>query len=180
MIRRLFLIAALALAPLLALSQSLSPAQITTLRAFCLADQTCAAMVNAPSPDDAAIAAWFNGDTETYIVWRTSVTRAELTQDAGFDWTRVDNLSVSKERVWRWLFEDGPINPSNANVRAGIAATWVGTAADLAVRESVLAKCKRSATRAQRALASGAGTTAAPSVMSWEGTVSQSDASLLR
>lgn len=180
MIRHLIALIALCLLAFGAQSQGLSPQQIGTLRVACAADQACAALANAPSPDDGAIAAWMNTDTETFIVWRTSVTRAELMQDAAFDWTRVDNLSAGKERIWTWMFQEGPINPSKPNVRSGITSTWVGTAADVAVQVAVLAKCKRSATRAQRFLSTGAGTTGNPAVLTWEGQVSQSDASLLR
>jgi hypothetical protein len=38
------------------------------------------------------------------------------------------------------------INPTKPNVRAGINAVWVGTAADLAVRAAVYVHCQRDAT----------------------------------
>ena len=62
----------------------------------------------------------------------------------GFDWVEVDNLTVGKARIWEWLFDNATttINPSKANVRAGIAECWKGTAAKLAVQAAVLAHCK--------------------------------------
>ena len=49
-----------------------------------------------------------------------------------------------------------------ANVRAGIEAVWVGTAADLAVRAAVYGHCKRNATRGQKLFSTGTGTTESP------------------
>ena len=65
-------------------------------------------------------------------------------------------------------------------MRAGIDAAWGGTAADLAVRASVYSKCRRQATRAEKALATGAGTTASPSTMTLIGDLSYAQASLIR
>lgn len=105
-----------------------------------------------------------------YIVWRTRVNQDEIMQN-GFDWVRVDNLSVGKARIWEWLFANAEriINPSKANVRLGIDETWKGTAADLLVREAVYVHCKRPATVLEKLFATGTGTTLSPSVMSVEG-----------
>ena len=137
---------------------------------------------SSPLPDDEALAAYFNADTSTFIVWRTSVTKEELTANDAFAWDRVDNLSVGKARIWDAMFDNSSrsINPSKANVRAGIAAAWVGTAADLAVRAAVLAQCQRSATRAEKILATGTGTAATPALLTFEGAISVVEASLIR
>ena len=103
-----------------------------------------------------------------FVVWRTEVKIDEIMRN-GMDWARVDNLSVGKARIWDWLGRLGTINASMPNVRAGIDATWVGTAADLAVRASVYVHCKRSATRAEKALATGVGSDASPAAMGFEG-----------
>jgi hypothetical protein len=76
----------------------------------------------------------------------------------GFDWTRVDNLTVGKARIWEFMTTLGVINPSQANVRAGILAVF-GTAGDLAMRLSIFGHCQRLATRVQKLFATGAGTT---------------------
>lgn len=116
-----------------------------------------------------------------FIVWKTSVTRREILQN-GFDWTRLDNLAVGKARVWNDIFagenEFGlpDLNPSKLNVRTGIESVWVGTAADLAVRAAVYAHCKRTATTAEKVLASGTGSDAVPATMSFEGEISLQDA----
>lgn len=159
----------------------LTSQQIATLKAACLADvAVCKPLHDAA--DDVGLAAYFNTDTVTWIVWKTSVMKDEITQDDSFDWTRVDNLTVGKARTWSELFDNASrsINPSKANVRAGIAATWVGTAADLAVQAAVLARCKRSATRAEKVLSTGTGTTATPAFVTFQGSISPAEASLIR
>jgi hypothetical protein len=66
----------------------------------------------------------------------------------------------------------GSINPSKANIRAGIAATWVGNAQLLAVQAAVLAGCKRKATRTERLLATGTGSDGSPGLLTYEGGLS--------
>ena len=132
----------------------------------------------APSADNAfAIAAALQVEASPeFIVWRTSVKQDEIMQN-GFDWLRVDNLSVGKARIWEWLFdnEENVFDPSRPNVRAGIDETWKGTAADLAVRAAVYVHCKRAATIIEKLLATGTGTTEAPATMGYEGSVSYND-----
>ncbi|HWS73672.1 MAG TPA: hypothetical protein VN324_00890, partial [Quisquiliibacterium sp.] len=113
---------------------SLTTEQLATLRAGVFADPTAAALLAAGNWQE--VQAWLNAaSSPAYTVWRTSVSQDEIMQN-GFDWVRVDNLSVGKARIWEWLFDNqsATINPSKANVRAGIDETWKGTAADLAVR----------------------------------------------
>ena len=153
---------------------NLTTAQLQTLKAAINADPALAAM---PNNNDSAseIAAAFNVTASpAFVVWRSSVSQDEIMQN-GFDWTRVDNLSVGKARVWEWMFnnQQRAINPSKANVRAGIDQTWVGTAADLAVRAAVYAHCKRNATRGEKLFATGTGTDADPATMAVEGAISQ-------
>lgn len=147
---------------------ALTPAQYVALKADILADPTLAADVQAGNYG--ALEAAYNATTTT-VVWKTSVTDREIQASAAFDWTRVDNLSVGKARIWDMLFKFGETNPSLSNVRAGIDATWVGTAADLAVRAAVYTQCKRFARRIEKLFATGLGTDASPSVMTYEGTI---------
>ncbi len=96
------------------------------------------------------------------------ICRREILQN-GFDWTRLDNLSVGKARVWTDIFVDGVINPAKANVRAGIEAVWVGTQADLAVRDVIYGHCRTSATRVQKLFSTGTGTAISPATPSDSG-----------
>lgn len=150
---------------------SLTTQQLQTLKAAIAAETDPTFVANRNNGDTGAMAAWYNEPTAT-IVWRTSVSRAEIQDDDAFNWAQVDNLSTgSKYRIWEWMFDNDTraINPSKANIRAGIAATWVGNAQLLAVQNAVLARCKRAASRAETLYDSGTGTTADPGLLGWEG-----------
>ena len=149
----------------------MTPAQLQTLKTAVLADPALVAI----GRNDTELARVLNLPT-AFVVWRTQVAQDEIMQN-GFDWVRVDNLSIGKARIWEWLFQnpERSINPSKANVRAGIDEAWKGTAADLAVRAAVYVHCKRFATRAEQTLGGGTGTDAAPGLATFEGTVSIND-----
>ena len=157
----------------------MTPQQLQTLKAAINANPTWAAYPLTSGYANVIADAMNVLADPAFIVWRTNVTDAEIMQN-GFDWTRVDNLSVGKSRVWDWMFRFGYINPSKTNVRAGIDQTWVGTAADLAVRAAVYTHCKRSATVAEKLFATGTGSDASPAVMAFEGALSADDVAQAR
>ena len=152
----------------------LIPSQQVILKAAIEADGSLSSIPH--TADGAfAIADLFNLEASpAFIVWKTSVTREEILQN-GFDWTRLDNLSVGKARIWSEIFVNGIINAAKPNVRAGIEAVWVGTAADLAVRAAVYVHCKRLATRAEKLYATGTGSDATPATLTFEGTINYLD-----
>jgi len=157
----------------------MTPSQLQTLKTALLADQALAQYI--VDYRDDLIRDYYNAPSSpAFTVWRTSVSQDEIMQN-GFDWTRVDNLSIGKARVWEWLFDNqsNTINPSKTNVRAGIDQTWVGTAADLAVRAAVYVHCKRIANRAERFFATGTGSDAAPGLLTFEGELTTSDVSAM-
>ncbi len=156
----------------------MTPEQLSTLRTAVLADPAAAAFFQAPG-NAAGLQAHLNSKSN-FVAWRTSVTQDEIMQN-GFDWTRVDNLSVGPARVWEWMFanESKSINPSKANVRAGIEAVWKGAAADLAVRAAVYVHCKEAASVAEKMLATGTGTDANPGLRTFEGDVTPVEAATL-
>lgn len=152
---------------------TLAQKQVLKADIIAAADQACQDLEASPNNSDLAfaVAALYNlPATETWIVWRTTVTRKEVLQN-GFDWTRLDNLSVGKARVWSDIFVDGALDASKPNVRAGIESIWVGTAQDLAVRAAVYVHCKRQATRVEKVLSSGTGSDASPATMTHEGQI---------
>lgn len=140
---------------------------------------------NAQTLNDQEAAAALNvAASPVFNVYRSSVPMSEIMLN-GFNWTRVDNLNVGKARIWEWMVSANPdraINPSKANVRAGINAVWVGTQADLDVRDAVYAHCYRPASIAEKLLATGAGTApvndgdgSGPAVMGFEGEITAQD-----
>jgi hypothetical protein len=112
-----------------------------------------------------------------FVVWKTATTKREILKN-GFDWTRLDNLSQGKARIWSEIFIDGEVDASEPNVRTGIDAVWVGTAADLAVRAAVYVHCKRPANIAEKLFATGTGSDASPATMSLEGSINYNDVGL--
>lgn len=154
----------------------LTPAQKLTLKAY-IAGQNDLNVQPDTNDGNEIIAAALNAPSSpAFTVWRSSVTQDEIMGN-GMDWTRVDNLSVGKARIWEWMFRnaENAIQPAKATIRAGIDATWVGTAADLAVRSQVYVHCKRVATRGEQAFASGTGSDASPGVLAFEGTLTYVD-----
>lgn len=152
----------------------LTTQQTAALRAAIDADQTLSALPNNPD-GNAAVAAILNVTAApAFIVWRTDVPIDEIMRN-GMDWARVDNLSVGKARIWDWLGRLGSFDASRPNIRAGIDACWVGTAADLAVRAAVYTHCKRNATRAEKLFATGTGSDAVPATMTFQGELSARD-----
>lgn len=153
----------------------LTTQQTATLKAFILADPVLSTKVSGPGTDYGFIADSLNTDASpAFIVWRTNVTRDEIQNDDNFNWAQVDNLTNgSKYRIWEWMFNNsnGSINPSKANIRAGISATWVGTTALVAVATMVFTHCKRNATRLEKLFAVGTGSDATPATMVFEGSI---------
>jgi hypothetical protein len=99
---------------------NLTPAQQVTLLANINA--TPAALAIYQNGDLTGLAAFYNALAEpAFIVWKTFVSRDDVMLN-GFDWARVDNLSIGKARIWEWLVmgPTGGFNPSKSNVRLGI------------------------------------------------------------
>lgn len=152
----------------------LTLSQLQALKADILADPVLTAIPNTPDGAFAIADAYNLVAAPAFIVWKTAVTEGEILQN-GFDWVRVDNLTVGKSRIWEWMFKFGTINASKPNIRQGIAEVWKGTAADVAVQAVVLGHCKRSATRAEKLFATGTGTEAVPATLSFEGALRYQD-----
>jgi hypothetical protein len=152
----------------------LTPSQKTALKAYIAADTTLAAWYATGRMAEEIANALNLPQAPEWVVWKTNVDPSAIMAN-GMDWTRVDNLTVGKARIWDWMTRLGTLNASQPNIRAGIDATWVGTAADLAVRATVYTHCKRAATRAEKALSTGTGTTASPATMSYEQPLTYAD-----
>lgn len=147
----------------------MTPQQLTTLKAAILAETNAEFVALRTANDEQGMADFYNA-AGTKIVWRTGISRAALTVD-GFDFTQVDNLTVGQARIWDWLFEDGPLNPSQSGKRAAVSEAWKGTAAKVAVATFVLGKCKRASTKGEAIYAIGTGTEGSPALLVFEGPV---------
>jgi hypothetical protein len=108
-----------------------------------------------------------------YWVWRTSVTRKEIQEtttvpdNTTWSWTIHMSQPTNERDTWRDMFVDGPINPSNDNIRSGIAAIYPTGGQ----RTHLLRMGRREARRVEQLFATGTGSTGSPGKMSYEGTV---------
>lgn len=157
----------------------LTQAQLATLKAAIVADNTLNSQPNNSDGNENISVALDALASPDYYVWRTSVLTQDLFSDPAFDWTRVDNLSVGKARIVEWLQMAGTLNPSQANVRAGFSAAF-SAAGDVATLAAILGACKRKATKGEKIFATGNGIIANPSVMAVEGTLSAQDINTAR
>lgn len=119
--------------------------------------------------------------TPNFFVWKTSVNPFATMKGTGFDWTRVDNLSVGKARIMEWQGLAGTVDPSDIGVRNGINACFSVTVNDAPCRLAIFQGCQQTASRIQKLLiTSGAGTTTTdlgvgPAVMGFQGPLSVQD-----
>lgn len=151
----------------------LTPSQRATLRTAILAEPALAAALS--SGNDAAVADWLNEPT-TVVVWRSSVTPAELMQQ--FVWSEVDALTPGKARIWDWMRAMPSIDAGIARFRNGLSDCFGPSSSTFTALGPVL---RRAATRAESLLATGTGTDASPGRLRADGACSTSDvAAILR
>lgn len=156
-----------------ALAGSLNDAQTQVLATALRADTDPAVVTARTQRNDAELARLYNGDT-TFVVWRTAVYPREYRE--AIVWTAVDALSAGKARIWEWITQGmtAPIDATQANIRQGIADAWgASSATGLALQ----AAAKRPASKAEKLYVTGAGTTANPGLLVWEGPLSVNDVS---
>lgn len=137
-----------------------------------------------------AIAALYNAPTAPdFWVWRTAVTRSEYVNGVGpdgttFAWTGAGFITRSQgERdAFRELFNHtGTVNPTHASVRQAFQDVFSGgTQPAPANRTHMAAVSRRLATRIEKLLATGTGSTAAPATMGSEGPISYQDVEAAR
>lgn len=155
----------------------LNQAQLETLRAHILANTDADVIAALSIRNDNGMRDLYNRDsTPAFIVWRKYVTEETILKN-GMDWTRVDNLTVGKTRIWEWMNKFGGFDPSKANIRAGLDECWSGTTAMLAVRDAIYVHCKRTASIFETIYATGTGSNASPGNLVVEGPLDQQDVS---
>lgn len=124
-------------------------------------DQPIADAYNAPASPD-------------FWVWKTMLLVKEVYEAASVDGTTWStpayiSRSVGERDAWRDVYAiPGAFNPSLPNARAGLADIFSGPSG-AGQRAHLLAIGRRLATRAERLLATGAGSTASPGTLTFEG-----------
>jgi hypothetical protein len=132
-------------------------------------------------PDDdsnAAIAAAYNfAASPVFRVWKTSLLTMDVKKSVV--WTEFIGRSAGEREAFIFMLSDGKINPSDVNVRQGIADVFSG-GTGAATRAALIALAKRDATRAERLFATGEGSDATPGTLTVEGNLSGQDISAAR
>ena len=155
----------------------MTPAQQTALRNDVIADPVLNAL---PHTGDSAFAiadAYKVIVTPAYFVWRTLISEHEIVdstsaQGTVWSWPAYISRSVGEQAGWTRMFNGTfTVNPSLAQVRQGFADIFSGGTGS-AQRAHLLAVGQRQANRAEKLFASGAGTQASPSTMTFEGVLS--------
>lgn len=167
----------------------LTLAQLQTIKADIAANGDLNTIPNT-ADGNVAVAALYNVTASLdFWVWRTQVTRGEYvnatSQDGTtFNWTGAGFITRSQgERdAFRELFNHtGSVNPSLPNVRQAFQDIFSGgTAPAPANRTHMAAVSRRKASRVEKLLASGTGSTASPGLMGAEGPISGDDVQAAR
>lgn len=151
----------------------LTTAQLQTIKAHILASPDMS--TKQPNEDGAfAIRDLFSLiAVPDFFVWRTDVTRASLYNDTSgdgttWDWTIYKGQSATEQGAWTQMFMGDRADFSKVNLRAGIAKIF---GANNANNTHCLAMGRRQATRIEKLLASGTGSTASPATMTGEGLI---------
>jgi hypothetical protein len=162
----------------------LTTAQLQALKADIAANSDLNVFPN-NSDGNFAIAALYNALAAVdFWVWRTTVTKAEYTQSTSidgttFNWTGAGFItrSVGEQNAWAELFNHTQsVNPSLPNVRQAFADILSGgTAPAPANRTHMLTVSRRKASRVEKVLATGVGSTASPGTMGSEGPIAYQD-----
>lgn len=159
----------------------LTNAQLTSLKNDITADPVLNAF---PKNSDGAVAVadlYALNAVPDFWVWRTNVSKEELTNNTStdgttFSWTGAGFITRSQgERdAWRELFNiKGTVNAALLQVRNAFNDIFSGgTNPAPANRTHLLAMSRRLANRAEKLFSTGTGSTASPATMSVEGKLS--------
>lgn len=107
-----------------------------------------------------------------FIVWRTDVPTSDCKK--AMVWTEFIGRSAGERDAWQFMLSNGIVNAADANVRQGVQDIFSG-AQGATSRANLVAISKRSATRAEKILATGTGSDAVPATMGFEGNLSYQD-----
>jgi len=175
----------------------MTPAQASTLKALALANQTAVDIIAAGN--DVALAEWFNQPTTTYV-WKNytpsddvfdAIAWANLTPldtpDGSATYTNRALLCQAKQINLQIMLQGKErVATAKPNIRNSLSDALLnvpsaaGGATQGAGWPAVKAAISRIGTRAEMALATGAGTQASPSTPAWEGMFTASEASAVR
>lgn len=160
---------------------ALSSSQVQTIATYVQNDATLLAKLQQGL--DNQVTAGLNAEaTPDYWVWKTSVSELDIVSNESvdnttFNWSALIARSVGEQFGWQRLFAvTGTVNPSKTNIRSAFSDIFSGSANSApAQRTHLQAICRRKATVSEKALATGNGSSATPSLLTFEGNVIDSD-----
>lgn len=150
----------------------LTQSQLTTLKAAMLADPIAATYLD--GNHDQQLADWLNAPGAK-TVWRGQLTPDIMEPAIIAGAVQLDNLTVGKRDALLWLANRDLDNTSALRTALDDLCGTQNTL-KTAIRDAQ----KRPGTRAESTLASGAGTSADPATLGWEGVIDAATASLIR
>ena len=153
----------------------LTTPQLQALKAAALADPTATNYWN--NGNDTQLTEWFNTATTT-VVWKTAIPVREVGQAMRNQ--DISNLTTANTNRLLVMvqYADGTFVPSD-DLRAGFADVF-GTSGAAPTRANLDTLWRRMATRAEKTLATGTGTTQAPATLGWEGLINLYDITNIR
>lgn len=161
-------------------AQGLTPAQLATMCTAVKANPTANAL--RITGDGGGMRGWLNQTfSPAWVVWKPSVPTLEIGQAVNY--VAVAAMTATNlERVNTFMrLNPNTFNPARADIRTYMSDTFSGALGGQgqATRDALDALYRRSATNAERQLATGAGTTQDPGVLVFAGAVVQADANWL-
>lgn len=150
---------------------ALSAQQFATLVAAVNTEPAVAVFL--ASGDDAAIAAYYDGNSTT-DAWSTSATGRDM--DEAADYTSYDSIAAGKRDAWALFVQLAPRDMSKNKNRKVVTDIW-GAATASSISENILKTCTRKATRAEALFGGNIASTGTVSAakLKWEGYISSSD-----
>jgi hypothetical protein len=154
-------------------------AQLDQLAADIAADPTLSTL---PHNGDSAVVvadAYNLPASPAFWVWRTTLQEQEVYEATAdgtlhWNWATYKSQTVQDRDSWARMWGPGAVNPSLQQTRDGWLAIFGGQGASQTQVNYLLALGRRQATRTEKLYAStaqGAGTTAAPATLVFEGTL---------
>lgn len=151
---------------------TLNATQKAAIKADILANQDLNSLPN--TPDGAfAIAELYNLQASPdFYTWKTSVSTADVKRV--LVWTEYRDTAVADKQTFELMISNGEIDPSDLNIRQGIADLFNGPQTET-TRDNLINLGKRLATRIEALLAVGTGSEESPATMTLEGNISYQD-----
>lgn len=161
----------------------MTPNQLATLKADILADPALAPLAGSPDGRFAIAAAYNVTATPDFWVWKTYITKSEVVSATSGDnttFTWVGNGFITRSAgeiaAWENLWNaSGSINAALPQVRQAFSDIFSGTGNAASNRAHLAAIARRKATRGEKLLAGGSGSTGSPATMGFEGAVTAAD-----